>query len=469
MQSVQRILNPITGFVLSFVICTSLRAFEKADMKRVSVERDLISLHYDHAPDKDDGQSAAADRTILESLFGIDWIREHVLAVSGAYGKNAKTFNSKSDAVMDAAWNDCGGWLAGHTNRDEVVAELARRWGNVLKKDADVWVKEGGQSDITADAVKAIRRKHPDLDTRRIHVVQHSNWNEEQTTDAALAYTKEHTHYIKIKDANTYLNIKGGNDAFEEAARQHPVFGPVWKAAFSYYDPKERLDFSDTGELMKILGLGEIGIDDFRMRFLLPNGAHSILSLSSATLAQRICVVIALMPRGGVESHWPGSAGETRIACQGLSSRQLDCFEGKLNGKTINATFSARPRAGGICFIYNWKFLVPEEEPLQGTAVGGRDPKTGEFVEYAFISNGSHFISRYPGEASDSGVSYGERTGVIDGKDYKAKIKVDRKDRDMFLYTVTSAEGEDENLIFRRVKKDDTKKKKTKNVKSSKE
>ena len=50
-------------------------------------EKDLISLHYDHAPDKDDGHSAAADRTILETMFGIDWITKHAVPVSGGTGE----------------------------------------------------------------------------------------------------------------------------------------------------------------------------------------------------------------------------------------------------------------------------------------------------------------------------------------------------------------------------------------------
>ena len=98
--------------------------------------------------------------------------------------------------------------------------------------------------------------------------MQHSNWNENETTDTALAYTQKHTHYIKIKDANAYLNTKGGNDAFVKAATEHPVFGNIWKAAFAYYNPKERLDFSDTGALMHILGLGELDFNDFRKRYL---------------------------------------------------------------------------------------------------------------------------------------------------------------------------------------------------------
>lgn len=258
----------VLGVVL-VLLCVGVVGAEEVDGPTLSAEKDLLSLHYDHAPDKDDGQSAAADRTILGTLFDIEWMKKHVVAVSGAYGENAKRFNVKSDAVMDAVWNDCGGWLAGHTKRAEVVAELVQRWTAALKAGGDVWVKEGGQSDITAVVVRRIGEASPDIDTTaRIHVVQHADWNESKTTDAALAYVKKHTDYIRIRDANNYLNIKGGHESFEKAAVAHPVYGPMWKAAFVYYDPNDRLDFSDTGELMRILGLGEIGVDEFRERFL---------------------------------------------------------------------------------------------------------------------------------------------------------------------------------------------------------
>lgn len=255
--------------VIPLILCVTLQANEPDEAREFSAESDLISLHYDHAPDKDDGQSAAADRTILETLYDSDWIIKHVIAVSGAYGKNASEFNTKSDDVMDAAWNEFGGWLAAHTDKEKVISELTERWVQILKAGGDVWVKEGGQSDITAAVVAQIKKQLPELETNtRIHVVQHSDWNEDQTTDAALAYTRNHTDYIKIRDANNYLNIKGGNREFEKSALAHPRFGQVWQAAFTYYNPRQRLDFSDTGELMHILGLGEMSIDGFRKRFL---------------------------------------------------------------------------------------------------------------------------------------------------------------------------------------------------------
>jgi len=257
------------AFVVGIGIAAAALAGEAHPGRKFDKETDLLSLHYDHAADMDDGHSAAADRTILESLLGRDWITRHVVVVSGACGKNASSFNANSDAVMDAAWNDCGGWLNAHAHREQVVAELLERWTAVLEAGGDIWVKEGGQSDITAAVLRRIRDEAPDLDTAtRVHVVQHSEWNENQTTDSALDYTRRHADYLKIRDANSYLNAGGGNAAFEDAALTHPVFGPVWRAAFIYYNPKGRLDFSDTGELLHILGLGEIGIDEFRRLFL---------------------------------------------------------------------------------------------------------------------------------------------------------------------------------------------------------
>ena len=161
----------------------------KPPLKVFNPSKDMIALHYDHAPDKDDGHSAAANRTILESIFGKDWIGIHVLPVSGAYGKNAGEFNAKSDAVMNAAWNDCGGWLSAHANRTLVITEMTSHWRSVLKAGGDIWVKEGGQSDVTAEVVRAnqetdARGRHSNngsmwyntvIGTRNIRLKQHLN------------------------------------------------------------------------------------------------------------------------------------------------------------------------------------------------------------------------------------------------------------------------------------------------------
>lgn len=253
---------------LAFVLVILGTAMTADAEQKFDSEKDLISLHYDHAPDKDDGHSAAADRSMLETIYNAKWLTEHTLPVSGAYGKNKNRFNKQSDKVMNAVFGEKN-WIAADDDWDIAVDAVVQRWMQTLKAGGDVWVKEGGQSDLTADVIRIIRDEHKDIDTtQRIHVVQHSNWNEKQTTDADLAYVKKQTDYIRIKDANRFLNQKGGNEAFEAAALAHPTFGPSWQAAFEYYNPRQRLDFSDTGELMRILGLGEISIDAFREKYL---------------------------------------------------------------------------------------------------------------------------------------------------------------------------------------------------------
>jgi hypothetical protein len=261
----------IPVIALNLILAAALHAEVKDAPMKFDPKKDLISLHYDHAPDKDDGHSAAADRTLLETMFGKDWLARHVIAVSGTYSgeQGKKWFQAGSNAVMDAVWNERGGWIATDKNREAAVEAVLKRWVATLNAGGDVYVKEGGTADFTATVVKRLRGEYTDIDPlKRVHVVQHSNWNEKQSTPECLEYSRKNTRYTRISDANKYLNIKGGDAVFEKAARSHPVFGASWNAAFGYYQPSERIDFSDTGELMHILGLGEIGIDGFRKRFL---------------------------------------------------------------------------------------------------------------------------------------------------------------------------------------------------------
>jgi len=259
------------------VLSTSARAQEAgvpASAPAFNKEQDLISLHYDHAPDKDDGQSAAADRTVLQSLFDCQWITEHTVAVSGAYGLNKMQFVPQSDAVMDAVFNNCGGWVAAAKNWDAAVEQVFVRWAKVLNNGGNIWVKEGGQSDLTAAVIHRIKKEMPRVvTTERIHVVQHSKWNEDQTTPDALAYTKKETNYIRISDGNKYLRKEGFDKDFVKAAENNPQLGEAWKAAFQYYNPKKRIDFSDTCELLHMLGIGKISIAEFQHRFLSPKSA----------------------------------------------------------------------------------------------------------------------------------------------------------------------------------------------------
>lgn len=258
-----------TSLLLTFSGCQNSSHLDSNVTAKFNPTTDMIILNYDHAADKDDGHSAAADRTILQSLYGKKWVSKHVVAVSGATGTNAKRFVPASDNVMNAVWNDLCGWIAANNDRQNAVKQLEKRWTKTLNACGDIWIKEGGQSDITAAVVKKIKENLTKIDTtKRIHVVQHSDWNEKHTTHDALAYTKAYTDYIRIPDANPYLRSFSNNQAFAESAIANPTFGKIWRASFDYFPPAKRLDFSDTGELMHILKLGQINLQDFQTRFL---------------------------------------------------------------------------------------------------------------------------------------------------------------------------------------------------------
>ncbi len=117
----------------------------------------------------------------------------------------------------------------------------------------------------------------PGLKTaERIHVVQHSDWNENVTTPELLAFVKANTNYHKIADGNAADN---GTPGFRspkvvgwKAHINDPELVNVWHEAIKLgirYNGKEGrynneavaaggLDFSDTAEVCWMLGLENI-------------------------------------------------------------------------------------------------------------------------------------------------------------------------------------------------------------------
>ena len=236
-----------------------------------NLAKDLISLQYDHAPDRDDGHATVAGLEVADELGFTPWV------IGGAYGAdNASRYNPGSEAVMDATWGP-NGWQDAHNDWPGVVRRTADRWQATLEACGDIWIAEGGQSDLSADVVRELRNRMPSLDTEaRIHLVQHSDWNERNALDADLAYVRANTDYIRIEDGNNSndtadLNVESYRGAFPQTALDGP-HGDGWAAAFDYYDPvAARLDFSDTVELLHIVGIGTDEVDDiesFADRFM---------------------------------------------------------------------------------------------------------------------------------------------------------------------------------------------------------
>ncbi len=252
------------SILLVVAVCLFLpfRSFAAFD-----AQTDLVALHFDHAPDRDDGHAAVAALAVVQSL------RLNAIVVGGAYGRwNADRYDAASEAVMDATWGQ--NWYNAHSDYNGALAASLARWLQTLDSGADVWIAEGGQADFTADLLRRIQVARPAIDTtQRIIIVQHSDWNEVHADQSDLDFVRANTRYILIDDGNfsnatADLNQKSTSFVSTVLSSQYAV---AWQSAFAYLDPNDKLDFSDTVELLHIVGVGTDEVkspDEFAARFI---------------------------------------------------------------------------------------------------------------------------------------------------------------------------------------------------------
>ncbi|NQY80815.1 MAG: hypothetical protein HRT47_10930 [Candidatus Caenarcaniphilales bacterium] len=254
---------------ISDPITESFGAFDKT--------KDLLSLHYDHAPDKDDGHATVAGKVLID-YYQIP----NYLVVGGAYGKNASKYNQNSEDVMDATWG--AAWFNAHENPltgSELDGQgIGLPWllHMLYYNDGNIYVAEGGQADRTLAAAKYV--KNQGGDPSRITVIQHSNWNINNYGDGVLEELLAlGVKHIKIEDGNSNnktadLNTSNKenssvvNDFVQKALASD--WSQAWAAAFDYYSPNHRVDFSDTVEALHILGVAKsevANITDFADKY----------------------------------------------------------------------------------------------------------------------------------------------------------------------------------------------------------
>ncbi|MCJ8190694.1 hypothetical protein [Sphingomicrobium aestuariivivum] len=237
--------------------------------------RDLLVANYDGKPDVDDLQAVAGLGSVLKdpAFACVDYV-----ATAGAYGSQGGEYLAAPE-LFDLAFGDR--WLDAHGAREETIGTLARRMLETTSTGGRVWVAEAGQSDVTAAAVRRI----PEELWRRVHVVQHSYWNESQTGAEAIQTVVYNTSYHRVQDGNFADN---GSPAFNTkdgshwaALLSHPEVGPLWTEAkrlsdlhnprAAYVNPAVAaggLDFSDTVEVAYIFGFDDMaGVGDFVARF----------------------------------------------------------------------------------------------------------------------------------------------------------------------------------------------------------
>lgn len=250
----------------------------QADTKsHFQIDKDFILLQFDSKTDVDDLHTIAAAATVF-SLQPFESVRYH--AVAGTYGDQEGLY-VPSPKLFDMAFP--GKWSDNHNRPDKALADVANTVVEQLDRGANIWVVEAGQSNFTARWLKEVAGVRPDVDLRkRIHVVQHSDWNEQQTNPQDLAYVKASASYHRIPDGNATGNGSPGFKTFKPLVPGHYSLPAevvtIWERAIilgSHYNgldgryendavAAQGLDFSDTVELCWILGLNDLSdAEDF--------------------------------------------------------------------------------------------------------------------------------------------------------------------------------------------------------------
>jgi len=236
-----------------------------------NIEKDLLLVQFDCKTDVDDLHTVAALATLM-SHSKFSKIQYH--AVAGTYGIQEGLYVPPNDLFKLSFGNN---WTDAHANFKDAIIKVKVIALKTLIKRGDIWIAEAGQSDFTAELIKAIQLELPEIDiSKRIHVVQHSNWNEKYTSTENLQFVKENSDYQKIPDGNIVGN---GTPGFCDSGYTYwkdkitnPELLKVWELATDLsnkYNGKEGrynnkaisdggMDFSDFSEVCWILEVQNI-------------------------------------------------------------------------------------------------------------------------------------------------------------------------------------------------------------------
>jgi len=252
---------------------STINAIDKDSLKaeNFDIGKDLLLVHYDCKTDVDDLQSVAA-LAMLMSDGKYSKINYH--AVAGAYGIQEGLYVPPND-LFELAFGD--NWTDAHENLKAAVKRVKMIAEATLEDQGDIWIAEAGQSDFSAKLIKAIQADLPDMNiSQRIHVVQHSDWNEEVTSHESLQFVKNNSDYQKIPDGNIVGNGTPGFRSPEYTKWKDKIGNPklieIWQMAIDLsnrYNGKDGrynneaisaggLDFSDLSEVCWILEIQDI-------------------------------------------------------------------------------------------------------------------------------------------------------------------------------------------------------------------
>ncbi len=256
-------------FLFALLFATSPYLFPQ--FKAFDLENDLLLAQFDCKTDVDDLHTVAALATVLNHPEYRD-MNYH--AIAGAYGVQEGLYvppNELFELAFGVNWSDA------HKEGNMAVQKVLTLVEETLEQGGDIWIAEAGQSDFSARWIRALLALRPELATKqRIHIVQHSDWNEEVTASEDLKFVKKVTDYIKIPDGNAVGNGTPGFRSDEIIDWRRHITDPklvnVWETALrigNRYNGKEGrylntsienggLDFSDLSETCYLLNLSSL-------------------------------------------------------------------------------------------------------------------------------------------------------------------------------------------------------------------
>ena len=162
--------------------------------KNFNIEKDLLLVQFDCKTDVDDLHTAAA-LAMLMANNAFSKINYH--AIAGTYGIQEGLYVPPND-LFQLAFDD--NWTDAHGNLNEAIEKVKNLVKITLAKNGDIWIAEAGQSDFTAQLIKAIKAENINVKiAQRFHVVQHSDWNEKVTSPEALQFVKNNAIIRKFQ------------------------------------------------------------------------------------------------------------------------------------------------------------------------------------------------------------------------------------------------------------------------------
>ncbi|WP_252736833.1 MULTISPECIES: hypothetical protein [unclassified Psychrosphaera] len=163
--------------------------------------KDLLISQFDFQPDIDDVHAVAALGSMMKHS---DMDGVNLIAVAGTVGNQGGEYINANSLMKMAFGRENLMWTDAHKNWQMSVNFVHNRVRAVLSQGGRVWVQEAGQSNFTRDWVEALISSgvHESVIKNNVIIVQHSDWNEKQTSPKDLDFVKSKTNYKAISDGN---------------------------------------------------------------------------------------------------------------------------------------------------------------------------------------------------------------------------------------------------------------------------